>query len=359
MKPDFSYKVTQKVKKYIIDNKLIEHGDYVVVGLSGGADSVCLFLFLNKLKEELGFKLFAIHVHHGIRGESALSDETFSRNLCEKYSVPYSAYFVNVPELAEDSGLTVEEAGRNARYAIFEKYAKDLIKEKSEVEASNKKIIVKIAVAHHINDQAETVIFNMIRGSGLKGIGGMSPLNNRKTVEWNGESDKIAVIRPLLCLTRAQIEDYLEANNQTYCLDETNEDNDYSRNLIRNEVIKELESIQPKTTEHIAYMAEEIREAIEYMDSEVEKLFKEAVTEITEGYALDVTILKDKSKIIVRQLIIYVLKQLISNYKDITRNHIEDIYGLFEKGKGKYVTLPYNLIARKERGCVIISKNES
>lgn len=357
MKPDFSYKLTQKVEQYIINNKMIGHGDFVLVGLSGGADSVCLFLLLNKLKESLGFELHAVHVNHGIRGESAGHDEEFSRKLCEKYSVPYSSYFVNIPEIAEDLGLTLEEAGRNARYAIFEKYAGDLIKNKIESSATEERVSVKIAVAHHINDQAETVIFNMIRGSGLKGIGGMSPLNIRA----NGceESGEIAVIRPLLCLTREQIEDYLDEASQDYCTDETNSDNDYSRNLIRNEIIPTLETVQPKTSEHIAYMAEEIREAIEFMDIEVEKLFNEAAAEISFGYKLDVDVLKEKSRIIVRQLIIYVLKKLIKNYKDITRTHIEDIYGLIYKGKGKYVTLPYRLIARKEKGFVTICKDEN
>ncbi|MDO4188815.1 MAG: tRNA lysidine(34) synthetase TilS [Lachnospiraceae bacterium] len=353
MKPDLSYKIIQKTEKYIEKYDMIGHGDCVVVGLSGGADSVCLFLILNKLQKKLGFELHALHVNHGIRGLSSKRDEDFSKALCEKNNVPYTAYYANVPQVAKDTGLTLEEAGRNVRYALFNKYAKELYcEEKKEI---------KIAVAHHKNDQAETVLFNMVRGSGLKGIGGMSPVSKRTIGGEEADNNfNVNVIRPLLCLTRKEIEEFLAEEEEGFCIDETNEDNDYSRNQIRNNVIPNLNEIQPRTVEHISLMAEEARELVEYMDGEVLKLFKTAVVENREenilSYRIDTKSVKDESKIIVRQLIIYVLRQLIDNYKDITRTHIEDIYGLFDKGRGKYVTLPYNLIALKEKGYVEIKE---
>lgn len=344
MKPDFSYKLTQKVEKYINTNKMIGHGDFVLIGLSGGADSVCLFLLLNKLSKKIGFELHTIHINHCIRGESANRDEEFSRNLSNKYKVPFTSYTVNVPEIAKDMGLTVEEAGRNVRYACFERYAKEIINDKLETSEYEDEddINVRIAVAHHMNDQAETVLFNVIRGSGIKGIGGMKPINDR-------------IIRPLLCITREEIEKYLELEDQDYCLDETNSDNDYSRNLIRNVIIPTFEDIQPKTSEHIALMSAEAREVMEYIDEVVKKYFDMLVSEEPGGYKIYINELKKEKPLIVRQLIIYVLNQLIDNYKDITRTHIEDIYELIFKGKGKYVMLPYGITARKEKDCVIIS----
>lgn len=347
MKPDYSYKVKAKVKKYIEKNEMLGHGDFVIVGLSGGADSVCLFLLLIKLQEELGFSIRAVHINHCIRGNSANRDEQFSKSLCEKYKVPFKSYSIDVPAIAKEKGLTLEEAGRNVRYSCFNQYASELLEAGDGISFESK---VKIAVAHHMNDQAETVIFNIVRGSGLKGISGMNPVSDRN------------IIRPLLCLTKSEIIDYLSFVKQEYCTDETNLNNDYTRNSIRNVVIPELEKIQPRTSEHIAYMADEVREAVKYMECEAERLFKDCASysndnsEYLEAYLLDVKMLKTYNPIIVRQIIIYTLRRLIENYKDITRTHIEDISSLLTKGRGKYVTLPYNLIARREKEYIVIMK---
>ena len=357
MRPDFSYNVTKKVENYIIDNKMIGHGECVIIGLSGGADSVCLFLLLNKLKEKMGFRLYAAHINHGIRDLSAKRDEEFSRELCNKYNVSFVAFHVDVPDLANKTGLTIEEAGRNIRYECFDSYANKLIEDEK---ITKDKVIV--AVAHHMNDQAETVLFNMVRGSGLKGVGGMSPVNHRQVInDINGSKEKLTVIRPLLCLNREEIEKYLEDSNQDYCTDETNLENEYSRNKIRNEIIPDFEAFQPKASEHIALLAKEASEAMEFIDSEVERLYSQAVDieKDAESYKIRIKQVKDKSPILVRHLIILVLKQLVENYKDITRNHIEDIYELIYKGKGKYVMLPYNLVARREKEYLCIEKGDS
>ena len=354
MKPDFSFKLTKKVEKYIKDNNMIGHGDSVIVGLSGGADSVCLFLLLNKIKEAFGFNLYAVHVNHGIRGESAFNDEQFSKTLCEKFDIPFMSYNVDVPEIAKQDGLTVEEAGRNARYTCFANYASEI----SNASHSN----IKIAVAHHMDDQAETVIFNMIRGSGLKGMGGMEPINERKLRSNNNEFT-LSIIRPLLCINRAEIEKYLDFVSQEYCTDETNAHNDYSRNQVRNIVIPALNDIQPKTSEHIALMAQEIREAQEYIDYVVYALYERAVIKREESnntyaYCIDVNMLKAEKTLIAKQLIIYVLRQMIETYKNITRTHIDDVYSLLLKGKGKEIALPYSLTAIREKEYIVIFKNK-
>lgn len=356
MKPDYSYKITKKVQNYIEENQMTGHGDSVVVGLSGGADSVCLLLLLNRLKETLGFNLHAVHINHGIRGESAKRDEEFSWKLCERLGIPFMVYEIDVPKLSKAKGISVEEAGREARYACFYDFLCEVREQSAEgdlTDSDESYKCVKIAVAHHMDDQAETVIFNMIRGSGLSGIGGMNPVSKR---------DGMDIIRPLLCLTRAEITEYLKFVGQDYCTDETNADNDYSRNQIRNIVIPGLNEIQPRTSEHIAQLAMEVREAKEYMDFAVEKLFKDAVTPVYKdeeetmisGYSISIEKIKSENPIIGRELIIYILKQLITTYKDITKSHICDVYSLISKGKGKRVNLPYGLIALREKKQVSI-----
>ena len=153
----------------------------VLTGLSGGADSVCLFLLLNKLSEKLKFRVHAIHVNHNIRGESARRDEDFSRALCEKYNIPFKAYSIDVLKKAKDLKLSVEEAGRIARYECFNDYANILSENVALMDTLKGRADIKIAVAHHMNDQAETIIFNMLRGSGLKGVSGMKPVNGLYT----------------------------------------------------------------------------------------------------------------------------------------------------------------------------------
>jgi len=160
---DLKYKVTQYIKK----QHMLKPGDHIVVGLSGGADSVCLLLVLVELKEEYQLALHAVHVNHQIRGEEAEKDEVFSKELCRKWNVPYSVVTENVPALAKRMGLTEEEAGRNVRYQAFTHLAEALEQEKK---AAGK---VKIAVAHHKNDQAETMLHHLCRGTDVAGLAGI------------------------------------------------------------------------------------------------------------------------------------------------------------------------------------------
>lgn len=345
MKPDYSFKLTQKVDNYITEQKMLRHGDSVIIGLSGGADSVCLFLLLNKLQKNLDLDLHVVHVNHGIRGESANNDEQFSKCLCEKYDIPFKAYHVDIPSLAKEKGLTVEEAGRNARYEIFSLYAKELSENVDDV---------KIAVAHHMDDQAETVVFNMARGSGLKGMSGMAPVNVR-----TDEEESTCIIRPLLCLTKNEILKYLECENQEYCVDETNSDNDYSRNQIRNAVMPSLTYLQPKTAEHIANMADDVRTALEYINEEIETLYKRAVTVDNQSYRILVKDIKNMNSYIVKELFIYVLRKMILTYKDITKTHINDIYSLISKGKGKRIILPYDIVAEREKEYIVFKREKN
>ena len=229
-----------KIKRYIGAKQLICPGDGVVVGLSGGPDSVFLLYALHTLQARLGFTLRAVHVHHGIRGAEADRDEAFSEKLCAKLAVPFQAVHVAAPEYAAQHGLSLEEAARILRYEALETARQQMGTPSAW-----------IAVAHHLDDQAETVLHNLVRGAGLRGLAGMENRRNH-------------VIRPLLSIKREDILKWLEQNNIPYVTDSTNADPHYTRNRIRSTVLPELRVINPEASAHIAHSAALLREADAY-----------------------------------------------------------------------------------------------
>ena len=172
----------ERVRAYVKKYHMLQEKDHVIAGVSGGADSVCLLFMLVKLQKEMRFGLTVVHIHHGLRGESADADENYVRALCEKLDVELLAFHEDVGRYAKEQKLTLEEAGRNVRRHIFE-------------EVCHRKNGTRIALAHHQNDNAETLLWNLSRGCGLKGIGGISPVDGK-------------YIRPLLGVRRQEIEEY-------------------------------------------------------------------------------------------------------------------------------------------------------
>lgn len=261
-----------EIKRYIDKNQLICPGDGVVVGLSGGPDSVFLLYALHTLQARMGFTLRAVHVHHGIRGAEADRDEAFSAELCAKLAVPFQAVHVEAPAYAAQHGLSLEEAARILRYEALEA-ARQQLGQTLAARPSNASVpssmgapssfqpvraatapsapAAWIAVAHHLDDQAETVLHNLVRGAGLRGLAGMENRRNH-------------VIRPLLSIKREDILKWLEQNNIPYVTDSTNADPHYTRNRIRSTVLPELREINPEASAHIAHSAALLREADAY-----------------------------------------------------------------------------------------------
>lgn len=200
--------VLENIYKY----KMIEKGDRVTAALSGGADSVCLLLCLSELKEKLGITLEVVHINHNIRGAESDSDENFCKKLCRELNLNLKVISVNIPDIAKSSGKSLEETARDVRYQKF-----------SEISG-------KIATAHTLSDNAETVLLNLIRGTGLKGLCGIPPVRDN-------------IIRPLIGVTREQVEDYLKNKNQEYVTDSTNLSDDYTRNKIRHKIIPVMTEI--------------------------------------------------------------------------------------------------------------------
>ena len=236
-----------KVKKYIIEKELVESGDRVLCALSGGGDSVALLIILAELTEEMGFTLCAAHFHHGIRGEEADRDQSFSETLCKELNVPFFTAREDIPRLATESGKGLEECARERRYAFL------------FGTAQNQKCN-KIATAHHSTDNTETVLFHLLRGAGVNGLGGIAPKR----------SD--GVIRPLLCVSKAEVEDFLRERDQKFVTDSTNADTVMTRNFIRLRVLPLAREISPSVDKAVSRLSDSAREDEEYFVTEAKKI---------------------------------------------------------------------------------------
>ncbi len=328
--------LTSKVYKYSIREGLIKPGMKVVAGVSGGADSVCLLRMLKEIAEEIPLEIICVHMEHGIRGEESRRDMEFVRDLCERLMVPLMIYEEDIPGKAAELKMSVEEAGRYARYEAFDK----------EAEAAGADAI---AVAHHMGDQAETVLFNLSRGSGLKGVSGMSARRGK-------------IIRPLLTVSREQIEAYLKDIGQDHCTDSTNTDTLYSRNGIRGLVLPELERIVNGAAGHIARTAEEIREADDYIRSKAGEARAAIVGVETADppmFSIVIPSLLSEPPIIRRYIIRSVLTDIYSTLKDLEALHVDEVLSLSEKQSGRSIMLPKGMIAIREGDRILIGSGNA
>lgn len=262
----FKMGVVSKVKESIEKHEMIKAGDLVILGLSGGPDSLCLFDVLVKLRAEMGFGLRAVHVNHKFRPGAAEEDQCFVEGLCLKEEIPCDTFVIDCNKMAKDEGLSSEEAGRKARYDSFFDVANRQVQEGVPAEH------IKIAVAQNRNDQAETMLFRIIRGSGLEGLTGIKPA--RKTREGYG------VIRPLLEVDRKAIEEYCDVEELNPRIDHTNAEQIYTRNKIRLGLIPYInENYGGDIEESLLRLRENLLEDSEYLNSVVENTFSEICIE--------------------------------------------------------------------------------
>lgn len=322
----------QKALAYIRKHHLLQTGDAVLAGVSGGADSVCLLYFLHKFQNLLGIRLFAVHVNHLLRGAEANEDEAFVERLCKLIKVPFASVSVSMQLKAREEGLSLEEAGRALRYEIFEQKA-------------NEWNCNKIAVAHQKDDQAETVLFQILRGSGLKGMAGMQPMRGK-------------IIRPLLCVERAEIEQYLKERNISYRTDSTNLSNAYSRNKIRNQLLPLLkEQINTGSVRHLLQLSEMAGEADAYFERKTDSLFNAYADRQEDGMTLKDAAWQEE-KIIVGYMLRRCVQEMTGSCKDIAYTHICDMYELGTAATGKQLSLPGKLCVRKEAGGLKFLNNQ-
>ena len=312
--------------------KIVEDGDIVLAGVSGGADSVCLLLMLEQLQKKTDFLLEAVHVEHGIRGEESRKDAAFVKTLCQDHGIRCHIFSVEVPVFAEKHGLGLEEAARILRYDCYKKAAESVKKE-----FPDKKI--RLALAHHAEDNAETVLFQMVRGSGLDGLCGMRP----QRTGTNGE----IYIRPFLQCSREQVEQFLEERGQGYCTDSTNANESYSRNRMRKRVLPELIQMNPQAVQHMQTAMEQLQQVRDYLEEETVSLEKKFISGERKNVKLDTDGLAELSQAVRMRLIRKAVWKAAGACKDITAAHLQAVADLLEKQTGRYVKLPYGLTATR------------
>ncbi len=298
---NYSAIVTAKILSAINDNQMLADSKEVFVGFSGGADSICLLHALHTLKEKLNITVKAAHVNHGIRGDEAKRDEAFSQEFCSKLGIEFYLHSFNCVEEAKKTGESLEECGRRVRYAYFN----SLVSEGG-----------KIATAHNANDNAETVIFNLARGTALKGVCGIPCAREN-------------IIRPLIYCTREEIELYCSENKLSYVTDSTNLSDAYSRNKIRHNILPVLTELNSCAIENITSFCCGAKQTQEYVCLQAERALSES---FLEQDTYDVTVLKTLHPAVLNEVICVAYERFSRSSPD--RNKIEAVSALiFKSGR--------------------------
>lgn len=330
-----------RIKDYIKTYQMISEGDHVLAAVSGGADSVFLLLMLRELSSEGWFSLSAVHIEHGIRGESSRADAAFVKQLCEEKKIPCRVVAVKAPAFAKQEGIGIEEAARALRYQALN-------------EAAERMSCGKIAVAHHMDDNAETMLFHLARGTGLSGLAGIPPVRER-------------IIRPLLCVSRDEIERWLGENNAAWRTDETNADVSYSRNRIRAQVLPGLKEINPMAAVHMAELSKLLRQTMSCLDREADKAFcsltglakgtlRDQTDVCPERVALPASELVGLEPALADHLLYRLLQKMAGSTRDMTHAHVQSVRSLCGKGVGKQVCLPYGLVAERDYEEIVVRR---
>ena len=323
-------RILYNIKKY----NLIENGDNVVIGLSGGPDSMALLYVLLDIVE-IDFNIYIAHVNHGVRGDDALADEIFVKNLAKKLNLPYYSTRVNMEQYAKDKGISSEEAGRELRYGFFRKILAELGGG-------------KIAVAHNKNDQAETLLMRLLRGTGIDGLRGMDFISDD-------------IIRPILNIERSEIEKFLKDRNIETRLDKTNLEPIYNRNKIRLELIPYIEeNFNPNIidtlwrTSRIATIDSDFLE--EYTKKAYDKIVKKKGKH---SIILNRELFLKEEQSIQQRIIRNTIININGSIQGISEKHVVNILDLFREGDtGKSIDIIDNLVAKTSYNEIIIEKKE-
>ncbi|MBQ8430342.1 MAG: tRNA lysidine(34) synthetase TilS [Clostridia bacterium] len=318
----------ENVINFIKKNKLIEPGEIIGVACSGGRDSMSLLHYLNSIKSELDCEIIAINIDHSIREHSA-ADSQFVLDYCAENNIRAYKFKVEALKLAKENKMSVEQAAREARYKTF-------------ASLIQKGLIDKIATAHHLNDQAETILLNLLRGCGLSGAKGMEPIRDQ------------IYIRPLIETDRADIMAYIDENGIPYVEDETNADSTYSRNYIRNEILPLIRKKFRTVDRNLVQFAKICSEDDEYINSQVEM---GGVVKNGNIVNIPLSYFSFKPSIINR-----ILMKALQNYslQDIEKKHIAMIKSFAEESEnGASIDLPFGIKVCKEYDYLsFVPKNE-
>lgn len=306
--------LTEKLHKMLKTCTVLRPGVTVVSACSGGADSLTLTDILFQLSKEIGFVLCVMHVQHHLRGAEAASDALLVADFCTKRHLIYKQVDVDVKRLVANEGLSVEEAARKLRYEALEIY-------RQEVTA------VAIFLAHHRDDQAETVLLNLLRGAGVRGLRGMLPRND-------------FLVRPFLQATREDMEGYCAEQNISFCSDSTNDNIEYKRNWVRKELLPLLEQINPQIKKSLAQVATLATMDEEYLEMQARKYLTTYGVKIGTAYEIDVGKEFLQLHLALQTRVVRLIVSEI-NAGEFNYEHVKAVIALVTKGtSGKYLNLP-------------------
>lgn len=326
-----SLNLRKRIARTIREQRLFEPEDTLIVAISGGADSTALLDLLANLP---GFvpRLVAAHVNHCLRGADSNADEQFARDLAARYDLPFESIRIDVKELAAQRGLNLEDAGRRARIAFFEE-----LREKWRAAA--------VALAHHADDQAETVLMRLLRGSGPSGLSGMQYRNDR------------GFIRPMLDITRAEIETYLTEQGLTWREDASNSDGNFLRNRIRHELLPLLEGYNPAIRQRLGVTAALLADEDALLNQLTEQAVMRACSANDQGLACDISLLAAESAALRRRVFRLALERLAGNLDHFTNRHIKSLELLSDSPRpNATLNLPQGITAVREYGTLMLKR---
>lgn len=324
----------KKVERFIIDNNMIEENEKVLVALSGGPDSICLLHILYKLREKLNIQIGAIHINHMLRGEEALEDERYVNDICEKLGIDCYIKRIDINKVINERKISLETAGREERYKAFEE-----IKEKQGYH--------KIAVAHNANDQAETILMRMMRGTGLEGLIGI------KAVREGG------IIRPILCLNREEIEFYCEKNKLMPRIDKSNMERVYNRNKVRLDILPYMkENFNKDIIDTLNRMAILLEKDNEYIEEQVNKSYEKYCEYTEDKIIVKGNLFGEQKEAITTRVIKRAFKEISNSYQNFEMKHIYDVIDLFSKGTGKSINLTNGIVVENIYGDIIFRRKK-
>lgn len=304
-------KIQTSFRENIQNNKLIEKNDTIIVGASGGPDSQFLIYLLNSIKDEYKLKIILAHLNHLHRKE-AINDENLVKETAHKLNLEFRVKRASMDDYAKTHKISAEDAGRRLRYEFFNELA-------SQYENS------KIAIAHNKNDQAETVLMRLIRGTGLDGMVAMDFRNGN-------------IIRPILSFSKDEIISYLDSNLIPYAIDKTNLSNDYTRNYIRNQIIPEFSTINPKAVDAIYNLSMLLKEDLKIVDRSIDSLYKEIMVLEDENQILfDLSKFDRLEDFYQKRLLRKAIGKLKNNLKDISKKNIDEFLSLTTLATGKKI----------------------